>query len=562
MTFDVATVDMLLLHAPAYFDFRTENKVYFPFMSTSGDVPITPVYEFYPLGFKTLKEYIEARGHVVKIFNLCSFMLQNRDADVMACLREIDAKIIGIDLHWLVHVQGALSVAKILKEMHRDTKILFGGISSSYYAAELIQYPFVDFVMRGYDTHMPMEMVVREVKEKQRYDRIPNLFWKEKDGTIRENTFNYLPDNCENGINWNELPSKSKSLLPMMDIISTTNVGCANNCGWCGGSNKAFQRLYNGKKSPIYKDECSMAKEFDSIGDIDKVMKYNFYSCGNYNLPEKKLLNYLDSIEPHKFKSINYEEYRLQSDEVLKKMVQVNKKSVITLSPESHDRRISKLAGRGNYSMEEMEEWIEHALEIGIEEVDIWYFIGMPEQDEKSVMDNVKYCEHLLKRFEGKKVIPMLCPMMPILDPASEFFEYPDKHGYHIFYRTLEQHRQGMGRTSIINRINYETKWLSREQIVLVGYQALIELFQLKGTYGLIPGSMIENVVRKLEDAKSFIPYVHKIDCLKEEKVREKELELIADEIKERNQEVFFSGVMNQAFPMYRQHGQRWFDYV
>ena len=78
----------------------------------------------------------------------------------------------------------------------------------------------------------------------------------------------------------------------------------------------------------------------------------------------------------------------------------------------------------------------------------------------------------------------------------------------------------------------------------------------------MLPESMLQNAVEKLEDARKFIPVVHKADCIEDEKTRLRELEALSDEIMARNQEVFFRGVMNQAFPMYRQHGQRWFDYV
>ena len=56
---------MILLHAPAVFDFRDRRDIYFPFLGTSGDVPITPLYEYFPVGFKTLQRYLGERGHDV-----------------------------------------------------------------------------------------------------------------------------------------------------------------------------------------------------------------------------------------------------------------------------------------------------------------------------------------------------------------------------------------------------------------------------------------------------------------------------------------------------------------
>lgn len=559
---DDFSADLLLVHPPAYFDFRNERKIYFPFMSTSGDVPITPVYEFYPLGFKSLKKHITSAGYEVKIFNLCSFLLQEPDTDIERVLKIIDAKIVGLDLHWMVHVQGALKVAELLKKLHPDTIILLGGISSSYYCDELIKYPFIDMVMRGYDTHIPMKELVSEVKDGRSFHKIPNLIWKNDKGEIIDNEYSHLPTKGLDNVDWSDVPSNNKSLIPLLDIVSTSNVGCVNNCGWCGGSKKAFKSIYPTDVSAIHRNSEVIKREFDSFSLIENISKYNFYGCGYYNQSKVNFLKTIKEIGKYNFKSVNYEQYQLMDKSTLEEMVKANPKTIITLSPESHDRAISKLSGRGNYSMEEMEDWISMALKLGIEEIDIWFFIGMPRQDEKSVSDTIEYCDHILEKFKGQKVVPLICPLMPFLDPASEFFENPEEHGYTIFFKTVEEHQKGMMRASIINRMNYETKWLSREQIVKVGYNAIKDLFLLKKKHGLIPESIIDKIVAKMDDAMEFIDVVHEIDNIADEDLREQELANISDEIYIRNQEVFFQGVLNQAFPVMRKHGQRWFDYL
>ena len=77
-----------------------------------------------------------------------------------------------------------------------------------------------------------------------------------------------------------------------------------------------------------------------------------------------------------------------------------------------------------------------------------------------------------------------------------------------------------------------------------------------------MPGTVVSSVVRRLDDAMEFIDVVHRVDNIKNVSERDKELRMIEDEIFRRNQQVFFNGVLNQAFPVERKHGQRWFDYV
>lgn len=555
------SADLLLLHAPAFFDFRDRRDIYFPFLGTSGDVPITPLYEYFPVGFKTLERYLSERGHDVKLINLSTALLRYPRIDVGEAIRAFDVRMIGIDLHWMVHVQGSLAVAEQIKRLHKDVAVIFGGISSTYYADELIRYPFIDMVMRGYDTHEPMDRLLRATREGRNLRSIPNLLWKSGDGQIHDNGFLYMPETFGCGINWSNKPTETPTeTFPILEFLSTQNAGCSYNCPWCGGSRDAFRRVFKRKRAMVRKPACEISYEFDTMKNAPGADQYHFYSVGSYNESKEGMEFFLDRVSESNFKSISYEQFYLTPDDILHRMVHANKRTIVTLSPQSHDIKISKLSGRGVYTNDELERWIERALQHGVHEIDIWYFIGMPEQDEKSVMGTVDYCRRLLELFKGHYVHPMICPMIPFLDPASTFFEDPGNHGYKVFYRTVEEHRRGMARASIINRINYETKWLKREDLVYVGFKAVKHLMELKAEAGLLPSSNVREYNSKIDDAIEFIKAVHEVDCILDRAERTRELDNLGDEILHRNNMIFFSGVMNQAFPINRQIGGRWFD--
>jgi clorobiocin biosynthesis protein CloN6 len=552
---------MLLVHAPAFFDFRNRRDIYFPFLGTSGDVPITPLYEYFPVGFKTLQRYLGDKGFDVRIINLSSVLLRFRELDFDKVLEALDTPVIGIDLHWMVHVQGSLAVAKRIHEVRPDIKVVFGGISSTYYARELIRYPFVDLVMQGYDTHDPTAQMLSAIKGGRSLEGIANLLWKDRDGTIRDNEFSYKPATYACGIDWSQQPREARSTsLPILEILSTQNAGCAYNCGWCGGSREAFRRVFKRHRTMARKPVEEIRYEFETIRQVPGVNNYHFYSVGSYNESPSGLRQFLDQVGESNLKSISYEQFFLTKEETLKHMVRANKRTSITLSPESHDPVVAKLSGRGVYTNEEMEAWLERALEIGIHNIDVWYFIGMPEQGPDSVHATVDYCGHLLRKFKGRNVNPMICPMIPFLDPASTFFEYPDDNGYRVFHRTVEEHRRGMERASLLNRINYETRWLSRRQLVEVGFLAVRRLMEMKGTYSALPKFCVTDYNAKIDDALAFIPAVHEADCIADPVERASALEALGDEIEKRNDMILFGGVMNQAFPLNRRIGGRWFD--
>lgn len=549
------------MHAPAFFDFRDRRDIYFPFLGTSGDVPITPLYEYFPIGFKMLHRHLTASGHSVKIINLSTVLLRYPTIDVRTLIEALDVRLLGIDLHWMVHVQGSLEVAKLVKSLRPDIRTIFGGISSTFYAEELVRYPFVDMVMRGYDTLQPMGQLLTALKQgTEDFSHIPNLLWK-SNGNIKQNSYEHKPASYGIGIDWTDLRlDQTSQTMPILEFLSTQNAGCAYHCGWCGGSRDAFRRVFATKPSILRKSREELAFEFNSVQNVAGCDKFHFYAVGSYNEPRSGMDNFLDLVAATKLKSISYEQFFLTPEPILKRMVEANKNTIITLSPESHDIRVSKLSGRGTYTNEELERWLVRALEIGIRNIDVWYFIGMPEQDEKSVNASVDYCIRLVKMFKGKGVNPMLCPMIPFLDPASNFFTYPEENGYHLFSRTAEEHRSSMERASLINRINYETKWLRREDLVYVGFKAVRRLMEAKAEFRALPTGVVKDYNAKIDDALDLIPRVHAADCLADRADRARALAEFGDEILRRNNMIFFSGVANQAFPINRGIGGRWFD--
>lgn len=557
--------DMLFLHAPAVFDFRDRTDIYFPYLSTSGDVPITPLYEYFPLGFKSLKRFLAGRGHKIELLNLSSLLLKYPNLDVTALFRALDIRLLGIDLHWMVHVQGSLAIAELFKQVRPHVPIVFGGISATYYAHELIHYPFVDMVMRGYDTHEPMSQLLAALGDERQLPKVPNLWWKNGAGELIDNGQSHIATSLPCGIDWSTLPTPPADgrSFPIQEVIATQSAGCAYNCGWCGGSRDAYLRinqLDSSRKSTIHKPLPETEYEFRRIDLIPDKENFHFYTVNSYSETHSRFDYLLDRVGEANFKSVSYEQFKLTPDDVLRKMAAANPRTSITLSPESHDLRVAKLAGRGVYTPAEMEAWIARALDYGIYQIDIWYFVGMPEQDAASVKATLDYCDHLLKKFEGARVYPYICPMIPFLDPGSTFFEQPEAHGYRLFHRSVEQHRQAMQRASIINRVNYETNWLSRADLVHVGLWAVQRLTELKTTYGIYPRGIGRRVCQRIDDALAFIDVVHEIDCLPDPQTRRRELAQIGDEILRRNRQLFRPAVANQAFPLQRQIGGRWFD--
>ncbi len=83
---------------------------------------------------------------------------------------------------------------------------------------------------------------------------------------------------------------------------------------------------------------------------------------------------------------------------------------------------------------------------------------------------------------------------------------------------------------------------------------------EAKAEMHALPSGVVKNYNSKIDDALALIPYVHEADCLEDAGDRKRALAELGDEILSRNQMIFFSGVANQAFPINRGIGGRWFD--
>ncbi len=194
------------------------------------------------------------------------------------------------------------------------------------------------------------------------------------------------------------------------------------------------------------------------------------------------------------------------------------------VSPESHDENVRRASGK-YYGNQEMEQSIRHALDQGCSKFDIFFMIGLPRQTPASVMDTIDYCEHLLQRFD-RRVNPFISPLAPFLDPGSMAFEKAEEVGYRVFFKTLEDYRNALLSPSWKYTLSYETKWMSRDEIVESSYQAGLRLNRLKEQFGLLDRKTAERTERRILLAREMIRRIDEILSLPEPEQGGKLMEL------------------------------------
>jgi B12-binding domain/radical SAM domain protein len=440
-------------------------------------------------------------------------MMRSRRFDVPAFIARQRPRAVGIDLHWLPHAHGALEVARIVKEIHPDVPVIFGGLSSSYFHEELITYPQVDFVLRGDSTEPPLHELLVALRDKAPLDRIANLTWKDA-GQVRVNPHTFVPSTLD------YVDIRPELVVEMMvrdrDFASAlpfngwwrnpiaavfTVKGCAYECVTCGSSRTTCTHLTK-RQRPVFRSPASLVANVEAFARLTKgpiALIGDLRQAGRDHTSEV-----LERLRAANLRNeVMFELFSAPPPEYLREIDRCVPHWSIEFSPESHDQAVRNAQeGEADYTTEAMESMIAEALRLRCERFDVFFMIGLPGQTLESVRGTVDYCEHLF-RLGDRRLSCYISPMGPFLDPGSRGFEEPGRFGYRLFARTLEEHRQLLVQPNWERILNYETQWMTRRQLVDATYDAAERLNELKMRYGRISARRGRQVATSIADARA-----------------------------------------------------------
>ena len=502
-------VDLLLLHPPSVYDFREKSILYGP---VSDMVPSSVMFEIYPIGFLTIAGYLRQRGMEVRIVNVALRMLSDPRFDVRKFLAGQRPKAIGIGLHWMPHCHGAIELARLAKEVHPGVPVIFGGLSSTYFHRELLEYPEVDFVLRGDSTEPPLHDLLLALREGRSPEQIPNLTWRDG-GEVRVNPLTFIPKSLdyidvhpelliEMAIRYRDiagvLPFKGWLRNPTTMVLPLK--GCAFECVTCGSSNSTC-RMMTGRRKPVFRSPANLAANLAAIGKFSRgpiVIPGDLLQGGR-----KYAAECIDEmVAAGVTNEICFEFFDVPPVDFLQYIDGKLPNWSFEVSPESHDKRVRHaMEGQAGYENEAMEHMLREALKLNCHRIDVFYMIGLPYQTHQSVMETVDYCERLFS-WGDPRLQCFISPMGPFLDPGSQIFEEPERFGYRKLAHTLEEHRQLLTQPSWEHILNYETEWMTRAQLVDATYDAAERLNELKLRYGRITASQHRVVADGIREAR------------------------------------------------------------
>jgi B12-binding domain/radical SAM domain protein len=371
----------------------------------------------------------------------------------------------------------------------------------------------VDFVLRGDSTEPPLHELLVALREGTPLDRIPNLTWKDG-GHVRVNPHTYLPASLdyvdirpdrviEMMVRHRDfegpLPFRGWWRNPIAAVFTVK--GCAYECVTCGSSHTTCTHLTK-RQRPVYRSPASLVANVEAFARLTRgpiALIGDLRMAGEAHASEVLERLRASGVE----NEIIIELFGVPPPGFLREIDRCVPHWSIEFSPESHDQAVRNAQeGEADYTTEQMEEMLVEALRLRCERLDVFFMIGLPGQSLESVRGTVDYCERLFQLCD-KRLSCYISPMGPFIDPGSRGFEQPERFGYRLFARTLEEHRQLLVQPTWERILNYETRWMTRRELVDATYDAAERLNELKIRYGRIPPRRGRKVAANIAAARA-----------------------------------------------------------
>lgn len=287
---------------------------------------------------------------------------------------------VGITATTPIFLNG-LAIAKIIKRLFPQTKVVFGGVHPSVLPNETLNFPDVDFVVRDEG-----EITMKELVSGKPLDEIDGLSWK-KNGSIVHNKNRALIKNLD------EIPPPAYHLLPMkkyhpaigsykrlpaMSIFATR--GCPGRCTFC------YRTFYGKVRCRSAKNIIEEIKILQKDYGIKEIMFYD----DTFTLFKKTVLEFCDIIVRDN-QDITWTCFT-RADYVDFFLLKTMKKAgchLILFGVESADKKILKNINKG-LSLEKVKEIVKICKNLGIE-TRTSYMIGNPGETKETIEKTIDF---------------------------------------------------------------------------------------------------------------------------------------------------------------------------
>jgi len=468
--------DVILIHPPAIYDFR--KKPLFPgaLGASAEHIQFIKV----SIGMLSIADYLDRHGYKVILDNLADRMVSDKEFDAEEHIKNSQAGIYAIGLHWHHHAQGAIEVARLCKRLHPNSLVIIGGLTATYFHEEIIQkYEFVDAVVRG-EGEKPLLELVRAIEKHGRLTETPGLTYRMDTGEIR--VIPLMPPTVsldEFEFTRFDLLQPKTAVFPLdMEPRGSLVVcrGCTYNCTTCGGSAYSY-KTYFGMERPAFRSPKKI------IEDIRKLNEQGIRFIGLYQDPrmggERYWKELMAEIRRGKvdIERLTIDIFAPADEEFVREVATIGSRVVLYFCPDTGDDGVRRAQGRC-YSTEDILKTVKLCNRYHIP-VQVFFSVGLVGETSETIKETWELWDKLCSLDKaaltsgsfGKGVehrIPIGGPIVGpiILEPGSLAYDFPKRHGYKLLFNNLEEYIKGLSAPSWHQWLNHETKQLDKDALI------------------------------------------------------------------------------------------------
>lgn len=466
----MSSYDVILIHPPAIYDFRTKPIFHGPLGGSVEQIQFNKV----PIGMLSIAEYLDRHGYRVIVDNLGDRMIHTPGFNPEEHLRQIDAPVIGIGLNFQQHAQGAIEVARRCKELHPASTVVMGGLTATRFHEEILRtYPFVDAVIRAEGEKALMQLV-RTLENQGRLGEVPNLTYRSEGGTVASTPLGPASRDLDEFeyTRFDLLEPKTSVYPPQAPPRYNLALcrGCVYNCAICGGSAYTY-KTYLGMERPAFRSPAKV------VGDIRRLKEQGISFIGLFQDARMGGKRYWQELfEGLAAESAGIDRLSLDmlvpaDEEFIKAAANIGPQVVLHLCPDTGCEEVRRRLGRP-YGNRELMECIRLCHKYHLP-VTTFFSAGLAGETPENVKQTWDLWEALMDLDRqslktGDLKIPHGGPITGpiVLDPGSLAFDHPERHGYRLRYKTLEGYIEGLSQPSWHQWLNYTTENLDDAALV------------------------------------------------------------------------------------------------
>ena len=352
--------------------------------------------------------------------------------------------------------------------------------------------------MRGDTTEVPTVMMMEALSKGGDLSQVPNLLWKDGEGRVHDNGTTWVLEDLDSvifdygvmikgvmrtmDVN-GSLPWKGWASVPLTSVFTVR--GCSMNCAECGGSHAANSTVVC-RKRPAYRSPAKLAEDMEGISNY---MKAPIFVVGDIRQAGQEYCDrFLAEVRERDIDNhVVIELFQPAGDSHFADIDRSFKGGwSIEFSPDSYDESVRLALGKG-YTNEGIDRTLSSAFRNNCSRLDLFFMTGLPKQTRESAIETAASAGHLYEQVsEGDGLFVYDSPFAPFVDPGSRAFEQPEKWGYRLRARTLEDHRKLLDSPSWKHTLSYETEFMTRDDIGEVSYDAAIALTDAERDGGII----------------------------------------------------------------------------